>query len=292
MSYTSLKSFAKDMYHRFLDHDLLGSAAELSYYFLFSLFPLLLFIVALAAYLPTQPLVDYVLARLSMIMPKEAMAVINDSLHNLVTQQRPRLLSLSVLAAVWSASRGTSAIMTRLAAAYGEPDRRSWLKFQAIAIGMTLASGVLLAATFAVLVLGGKVGYYLAQAMHTARYYSLLGSGLRWPLSAAVAMLIAAVNYYTLPGPRPTVRTVLPGTVVGTLLWFLCTWGFTKYTGHIGDYNATYGSLGGVIMLMTWLYLSGLSFLIGGEINAACAGPKANAEAPRELPRNDARQPR
>lgn len=292
MSYTSVRAFAKQMYQRFLEHDLLGSAAELSYYFLFSLFPLMLFIVALAAYLPTQTMVDYVLARLSMIMPKEAMAVLNDSLHNLVTQQRPNLLSVSVLAAIWSASRGTSAIMTRLAAAYGVPDRRSWLKFQAIAIGMTLASGVLLAVAFGVLLLTGKVGLYLAQVMHTDRYYSLLGSGLRWPLCAAVAMLIAAANYCVLPGQRPKVRTVLPGTVVGTLLWLACTWGFTQYTGHIGDYNATYGSLGGVVMLMTWLYVSGLSFLIGGEINAVFAAPTVKTEAPRELPRNDARQPR
>jgi membrane protein len=265
--------FAKEFYERLLQHKLLGASAELSYYFLFSIFPFLVFLVALAAYLPIQGAVSDVLTRLSRLMPKEAMDIIQNSLTELTRHRRPRLMSISILATIWSASRGVSALTSALNIAYGVQDRRGYLKIQASAIGMTLASALFICSAFALVVLGGKLGFQLASRLHSGRYYLALAAAVRWPLSAAVMMLSAAMNYYVLPDVKPGFWKIVPGAVLGTLLWLLCTLGFTKYAEHFGAYNATYGSLGGVIMLMTWLYLSGLSFLIGGEINALLCPP-------------------
>lgn len=263
-----LKDLGKQFYKRFLDSDLSGIAAELSYYFLFSMFPFLVFLVALAAYLPLQDAVQDAMSRMSRFMPKEAMGIIQDHLTGLVNQQRPRLLSFGVLITIWGASRGVNAFISGLNIAYGVKDKRSWFKVQGIAVGMTLASSLLVFVAFALIILGGKVGLYIAQHLYVETYYSTLWSWLRWPLSALIIIGTVSVNYYVLPDVKQRIKFIIPGAVIGTLLWLLVTWGFTMYAGSFGDYNATYGSIGGVIVLMTWLYLSGLIFLIGGLINA------------------------
>ncbi len=283
------KGFIKEFIRRFLDSDLAGIAAELSYYFLFAIFPFLVFLVALTAYLPLQDTVQEWLGRMSRFMPKEAMGIITDHLEGLFNQQRPNLLSVGVLVTIWSASRGVNAFITGLNIAYGVKDKRSWFKVQGVAVMMTLASLLMVLVAFAVLLLGGKIGYVIANYLHIGKYYDLLSSGLRWPLAAAVIMLTVGVNFYVLPDVKQRFKFIAPGSILGTLLWLLVTWGFTVYAGHFGNYNATYGSIGGVIVLMTWLYLSALIFLIGGQINAILEnaspeGKDRGARAPGEAP--------
>lgn len=278
----TVKEFGKQFYQRFLDNDLSGIAAELSYYFLFSMFPFLVFLVALAAYLPLQDAVQDALSRMSTVMPKEAMGIIQEHLKGLVNQQRPRLLSVGVLITIWGASRGVNAFLSGLNIAYSVKDKRSYFRVQAIAVAMTVASSLLVFVAFALIILGGKVGFYIADHLHLGRYYNTLWSWLRWPLSALVIMLTVAVNYYILPDLKQRLKFILPGAIIGTLLWILVTWAFTEYAGHFGNYNATYGSIGGVIVLMTWLYLSGLIFLIGGQLNAILESAAPEGKAARE----------
>lgn len=278
----TVKEFGKKFYQRFMDNDLSGIAAELSYYFLFSMFPFLVFLVALAAYLPLQDAVQDVLSRMSTFMPKEAMGIIQEHMKGLVNQQRPRLLSIGVLITIWGASRGVNAFLSGLNIAYSVKDKRSYFKVQAIAVAMTVASSLLVFVAVALIILGGKVGFYIADHLHLGNYYNTVWSWLRWPLSALVIVLTVGVNYYILPDVKQRLKFIFPGAVIGTLLWVLVTWGFTEYAGHFGNYNATYGSIGGVIVLMTWLYLSGLIFLIGGQINAILESAAPEGKAARE----------
>lgn len=278
----TVKEFGKQFYKRFMDTDLSGIAAELSYYFLFSMFPFLVFLVALAAYLPLQDAVQDVLTRMSTVMPKEAMGIIQEHMKGLVNQQRPKLLSIGVLITIWGASRGVNAFLSGLNIAYSVKDKRSYIKVQAIAVAMTVASSLLVFIAFALIILGGKVGFYIADHLHLGGYYNTVWSWLRWPLSALVIMLTVGVNYYILPDVKQRLKFIFPGAVIGTLLWILVTWGFTEYAGHFGNYNATYGSIGGVIVLMTWLYLSGLIFLIGGQINAILESADPERKEARE----------
>ena len=278
----TVKEFGKQFYQRFLDNNLSGIAAELSYYFLFAMFPFLVFLVALAAYLPLQDAVQDVLTRMSTFMPKEAMGIIQEHMKGLVNQQRPQLLSVGVLITIWGASRGVNGFLSGLNIAYSVKDKRSYIKVQAIAVAMTVASSLLVFVAFALIILGGKVGFYIADHLHLGHYYNTVWSWLRWPLSALVIMLTVAVNYYILPDLKQRLKFIVPGAVLGTLLWILVTWGFTEYAGHFGNYNATYGSIGGVIVLMTWLYLSGLIFLIGGQINAILESASPEGKEARE----------
>jgi membrane protein len=274
----SAKEFGKRFFTRFMDNDLPGIAAELSYYFFFSLFPFLVFVVSLTAYLPLQSSMNELLGRLAMVMPKEAMNIIQENLNSLVNHPRPKLLSIGVLITIWSASRGMNGLITGLNIAYQVKDKRPYWKIQAIAIGMTLASASMLLLAFTLMVLGGKLGFYLAERLHVGSIYSVVGSWLRWPLSAFVLMLTMSVNYQLLPDVQRKFRIFTVGSIVGAVLWVLVTWGFTLYAEHFGNYNAAYGSIGGVIVLMTWLYLSGMIFLIGGELNALIECPDGGTQ--------------
>lgn len=278
----SPKQVAVRLYAELSDDDLLGRAAQLSYYFLFSLFPFFFFLVALAAYLPIQGYVDDLLDRLAAFMPREAMQLLRDHLSALVNQTRPRLLSFGLLLSLWSASRGVDALRSGLNAAYDVSESRPYLRVQLNAIGMTLGATLLVLLASAVIVLGGRLGLRLADAIGLGGAFQLAFGLLRWPLSALLIMSTVALSYYALPDVKQTFRFITPGSVIATLLWLLVTYGFTKYVEHFGTYNATYGSIGGVVVLLTWLYLSSLVFLLGGELNAVIEHESSAGKAPGE----------
>ena len=274
-----LRQFAKVIAKRIADNAVTDRAAQLSYYFLFSLFPFLFTLVTLAAYLPVQGAIDELLARLDPLMPQAAMSIIRDQLTALTTQQRPHLLTFGLLLAVWSASRGVDALRTALNLSYDVKESRPWWKVQAIAIVITIATSALMLFAIAVLALGSGAGVWLAGKLHVDQYWALLWSWLRWPITAAGVMLVLALLYYFLPDVKQEWRYITPGSVLATMLWLLLTWGFSFYAETFGSYDKTYGAIGGVIVLMTWLYISGFVFILGGEVNAVLEHASAEGKA-------------
>jgi membrane protein len=284
-----LLGFAKALYRRWSDNAITDRAAQLAYYFVFALFPFLFFLVTLTAYLPLKSAAQDLLARLDTFMPEQAMSIVRGQFEKLLTVQRPRLLTLSLVLAVWSASRGVDAIRTSLNLAYDVKESRPFWKTQGMAIGITVIGAVLVLVSFTGIALGGKAGEWLADRAGVARYYAVVWSWSRWPVTMLLIMFVAAVLYYFLPDVQQEWRFITPGSVTGTALWLVATWGFTQYAEHFGKYDATYGSIGGVIVLLTWLYLTGLIFVLGGEVNAilehaAHEGKARGARAPGEAP--------
>jgi len=273
-----LRQLPKVIAKRIADNALTDRAAQLSYYFLFSLFPFLFTLVTLAAYLPVQGAIDELLARLDPLMPQAAMSIIRDQLTALTTQQRPHLLTFGLLLAVWSASRGVDALRTALNLSYDVKESRPWWKVQAIAIVITIATSALMLFAIAGLALGSGIGVWLAGKLHVDQYWALLWSWLRWPITAAGVMLVLALLYYFLPDVKQEWRYITPGSVLATMLWLLLTWGFSFYAETFGSYK-TYGAIGGVIVLMTWLYISGFVFILGGEVNAVLEHASAEGKA-------------
>jgi membrane protein len=154
---------------------------------------------------------------------------------------------------------------------------------------MTIAGSVIVLAAVALLIAGGQVGFWAAGKLGIESYYVDVMRWLRWPLTALMIMTVVALAYYFLPDVQQRFKFITPGSVLGTLLWLLATWGFGQYVSSFGNYNVTYGSLGGVIVLLTWLYLSGFIFVMGGELNAvlehaARTGKAAGARAEGERP--------
>jgi len=276
---TNLWRLAKVLAKRISENAVTDRVAQLAYYFLFSLFPFLFTLVTLAAYLPVKGALDELMARLDPFMPEAAMEIVRTQLTALATLQRPHLLTFGLLLSLWSASRGVDALRTALNLSYDVKESRPWWKVQAIAIAITIATGALMLLAIAGLALGSGLGFWLAGKLGVDQYWALLWSWLRWPITAAGVMLVLALLYYFLPDVKQEWRYITPGSILGTALWLLLTWGFSFYAETFGSYDRTYGAIGGVIILMTWLYISGFVFILGGEINAVLEHASAEGKA-------------
>lgn len=275
----SLKKIAKHLYREIVDDAVTDTAAQLSYYFLFALFPFLFVLMTLIAYLPLEGAAESLIERLGAFMPKDALSVVNAHFDTLLNNPKPNLLSLGLLVTMWTASRGVDALRKGLNLAYDVPESRKVWHTQGLAIGMTIAGAVLIILAFVAFMLGGNAGMWLAQKAQVGTEFAQLWAWLRWPFTALIVMLAAALCYYFLPDVKQKFRYVTPGSITATVLWLLTTWGFTIYVEHFGRFNVTYGSIGGVIVLMLWLYLSGLVFLLGGEVNAVVEHESAEGKA-------------
>jgi len=286
----SLKALGTRLYREYENDAVADSAAALGYYFVFALFPFMFFLTTLAAYIPyVRRSVDTLLARGHEILPPQAMALIDEHLRDLVAKPRPRLLTVGLLVTLYSASRGVDAVRKALNLAYDVKESRPFWKTEALAFGMTIGGAVLVLVAVALLAAGGFAGFWLAERLGIANEYVFVWSWLRWPITAVVIMWLAALTYYLLPDVEQDFKFITPGSVVGTLSWLVATWGFAQYAGHFGTYNITYGSIGGVIVMLTWFYISGFIFLMGGEINAIIEsaspeGKASGARAPGEAP--------
>jgi membrane protein len=265
---TSPKAILLHLYRAIADDAITDIAAQLSYYFLFALFPFLLFLATLTAYLPLHGAVDALIERLQFVMPPEALTVVQGHMEMLLHNARPKLLTLGLGVTLWTASRGVDALRKGLNLAYDVPESRPFWWTQLLAIGMTVTGAVLILVAFAGFVLGGNVGEALAERAGIHEQFALVWSWLRWPFTAMVVMLAAALSYYALPDVKQKFRYITPGSVTATGLWLATTWGFTRYVELFGRFDVTYGSIGGVVVLLLWLYLTGLVFLLGGEVNA------------------------
>ncbi len=290
LKHLSWREFARRLYREMEADTVTDCAAQLAYYFLFSLFPFLFFLVTLVAYLPLGPgVVDTMMERIGHLMPGEALALLSDHLKSLVGETRPKLLTAGVLVTLWSASRGVDALRKSLNLAYDVAESRPWWKTQAISMLMTLAGTLLIPIAVAVFVLGGRLGEWIAYKLQIIDEFVLFWNLMRWPFTAMLIMFALALAYYLLPDVKQRFRYITPGSILGTLGWLLFTWAFTQYVEHFGRYNVTYGSIGGVVVLLLWLYITGLIFIVGGEINAilehaSSAGKMKGARQEGELP--------
>jgi membrane protein len=291
------KGFLKEVYREYNHDNVSDTAAILGYYFVYSLFPFLFFLATLAAYIPhVHVSMETLLARGNALLPSMAMNVIEKNLRALVEHPRPRLLTVGLAGTLYSASRGVDAVRRALNLAYDVKESRPFWKTELLAFGMTVGGAALVLFGIAGLIAGGDLGLWAAGKLEIAPAYVFAWRWLRWPVTALLVMSCAAIGYYLLPDVEQEFRFITPGSVVGTLVWLLGTWGFSQYAGHFGSYNVTFGSIGGVVLLMTWFYITGFIFLMGGEVNAILEaasdeGKASGARAPGQAPPPPAQRP-
>jgi membrane protein len=282
------KAFLKRLYEEYENDAVADSAAALAYYFVFALFPFLFFLTTLTAFIPyVRRSVDTMLQRAHELLPAQAVGLIDTHLRGLVETPRPRLLTVGLLATLYSASRGVDALRKTLNLAYDVKESRPWWRTELVAFGMTIGGALLTLIAIAAVTAGGSAGFWLAEKVGIAKEYVFVWSWARWPVTALIIMFCAALAYYVLPDVKQKFKFITPGSVIGTVVWLVGTWGFQVYASNFGSYNVTYGSIGGVIVLLTWFYISGFIFLMGGEINAIIEhaspeGKESGARAPGE----------
>lgn len=250
-----------------IDDDCASIAAQLSYYFALALFPALLFVVALASYLPYN-VVNEVVNALDPIAPPEVLTIIRKQLESIVAGNATGLLTVGILGALWSSSGAMTSIVSALNKAYDVPETRPWWKVRLVSIALTIALVLFVLVSFTLIVAGPNAGHWLTGWFGLSEAFDVAWVYLRWPLIFALATTGIAIVFYYAPDADQDWVWITPGSIVTTLLWVIFSMGFRIYAARVGDYAATYGALAGAAILLLWLYFSGLALLIGGELNS------------------------
>ncbi|MCU1309360.1 MAG: putative rane protein [Candidatus Angelobacter sp.] len=254
------------------EDDVAIRSAALSYYFLLALFPLLLFLVTLLGFLagPGSQLRNTLLTDLGRLMPGSASELVSKTLSQVSSAASGSKLIFGLLAALWAASSGMSAIVSTLNVAYRVRETRSWLKSRfVVAVGLTISLSLFVLAALTLVLFGGQIGEAVAIKMGLGAAFTLAWKLVQWPLIIFFMLLAFAMVYYFAPNLEdPAWYWISPGAVVGLFLWIVGSLGFRVYLHYFNSYNATYGSLGAVIILMLWFYLTGAAIIIGAEVNS------------------------
>ena len=254
--------------HAIYEDNCFGWAAELAYFWFLALFPTLLFVVALAAYLPVQALIDIALRALALIAPADVLVIIRDQLLQITHVRHAGLLTFSLLGALWSGSSGMTAIVDTLNQAYHVKDTRSWWRVRALAIALFLSLSALALISLALALAGPRFAQWVATSLHLGSTFAWTWRIAQWPLIFGLIMTALEWIYYFAPDVPHQWAWITPGSLTATALGLVLSLAFRWYAGHFGDYQKLYGAIGGVIVALLWLYGSGLAILIGAELNA------------------------
>lgn len=275
------KDFLWRVWARAEEDEILGRSAQLSYYFLLALFPLLLFLITLFGYFDGagSHLRHKLLSYLGDVMPSSASQLVIDTIDQVTAARGGGKLSFGLLAAIWAASSGMNALGQSLNAAYDVRETRPWWKVRLISIALTFALSTLITSALVIVLYGGQLGRSVAALIHEGRAFAEVWKILQWPIALAFVFITFALIYHFAPDLAAKRRQrrlsasdyrrrwLSPGVVVAVALWLLVSLGFRLYLHFFNSYSATYGSLGAVISLMLWFYLTGAAILLGGEIN-------------------------
>jgi membrane protein len=266
----TLKARLKRVLWRIQDDNVFGRAAQLSYYFLLALFPLLLFLVSLLGYFTQagSDLRNQLLSYLAAVMPGAAVTLVHTTLDEISTSTGSGKLSFGLLAALWAASNGMGAISETLNTAYNVREKRSWWRVRLISVLLTISLSILIVAALVIILYGGTIGEGLASRFGFTNVFTTTWKILQWPIALIFVLATFNLIYNFAPNIRRSQRKFLtPGAFIGVALWLLVSFGFRIYLHYFNSYSVTYGSLGALIILMLWFYFTGVAILIGGEIN-------------------------
>jgi membrane protein len=253
-------------------HDIFDRAAGLAFSFLFALFPLLVFFIALVGMFAAHrtALLDRLLAHLSGVMPPSVLDLLRTELNELSLITGRGTVTFGIVFALWFGAGALSSMISTFNTIYAVRERRSWFRIRTTALALTLALSVTMFLSLTLLHLGGYLVTWAGGQLGLSAMLSGIWSVARWLGAALFALVSFSTIYYF--GPALEHRRwhwITPGSVVGVVLWFAASVGFRTYLFFFNNYGATYGSLGAAIILMMWMYVSGLAFLVGAEVNAA-----------------------
>lgn len=256
----SLKEFIAD--------DGLNLGAQQAYYFFFALFPALLTLISIASFFPIANLMDEIVNLLGRLLPPDVLQIITDQIRKISNTGRGGVLTFAFLLTLWSSSGAMVSIITTLNAAYDITEGRPWWKVRLTAIGLTIGLSLFILTSISLVLVGPSVAEHLATSMGLGAAFKWAWWILQWPVVLALVALAMGFVYYFAPDAEQEWVWLTPGSVTATALWIVVSLGFKLYIKYFGNYNETYGTIGAIIVLLTWLYLSGLAILFGAEMNA------------------------
>jgi len=278
----SLKNFVRDLMsllsfqalkatvQEFQRDDALGLAAQLAYFLILALFPFILVLVSLMGTFGSPEMASEVLAYFHQVTPQQVYELIEKYTSDIISGNRPApyLFSFGILFTLWSASGAFAALINALNRAYDVQETRPFWKVRGIAILMTLGLSVLILVGVLLLVVGEPIGRTIADVFGLGEIFEFVWNVIRWPAALFFMVFTVALLYYLAPDVNQPFRWITPGGFIGVLLWVLASVAFSFYVNNFGSYDKTYGSIGVVIILLLYLYISSLTILFGATLNA------------------------
>jgi len=266
------KELMSRVWHAAIDEDdLIGRAAELAYNFIFAVFPLMIFLLSvfgLSASRGTQ-LRSNLMFYLAKALPPSAFHVVSQTIAEISRSTGTGKLTFGIVIALWFAAGGMTSMISTLDGVYGVREARSWWKVRAIAIGLTVAISVLVTSALTVVLLGGFVANWIGAALNLGPWLIATWEIVQWPVAVTFLVLSFSLIYFFGPDlEEQHWYWITPGSLFGVLTWLAASFGFRAYLHFFNSYSRIYGSLGAVMILLFWFYVTGLAFLAGGEINA------------------------
>ena len=266
----TLSQLTRSVVHGIQEDDIFGRASELAYNFLLALFPLLLFILTLfGLFARSSELQSSLLSYFADFLPPSAFQLLKAITIEMAANATSGKLTFGIVLTLWLASGGTSSMISTLDAIYHVRQSRGWFRGRLIALGLTIAILVLLITSLFIVLVGGHFTDWIGMKLHLTSIVMIAWKGLQWAAVVLFLTLSFSLIYYF--GPSLEQRRwhwITPGSIFGGCLWLAASAGLRVYLHFFNTYTATYGSLAAMMILLVWLYVTGLAFLIGGEINA------------------------
>ncbi len=261
--------------------DVLGMAGQLAYFFVLALFPALIFFVSLVAYLPGD-MPQQLVTSLRPLLPAPALTIVEEQIAQLTSADPAGILTFGLVLAIWSSSAGLIAIMSTLNRAYDISEARPWWKVRLLAIVLTLALTTVVIVGLALLIAGPLIAATIGGWLGFGPAFAAVWNVARWPVIFLLVSLGMALVYYYAPDADQEWIWITPGSILATILWTMASLGLQTYLQLAGSFNETYGTLGGAMVILLWLYVTGISILVGGEMNAEIEHASPEGKAPGE----------
>ncbi|TCI53260.1 YihY/virulence factor BrkB family protein [Exiguobacterium sp. SH1S21] len=259
-------SFGKELFRRFKEHDVQDYGATLAFFWFLSIFPGIIFILALLSFFDiTQASFQ---EQLNNLAPGSAATDFLSGIFEAIGEPRGGLLSIGAILAIWSASKGVERLINMAIHAYGEDNERNFFVSKGIALGLTFLLGVGVLLLIISNVFGSQIIEFISDYLPISGAEVVLINVFRYVLTTVILILTLSIFYKIAPQQHVFWKSTVPGAIFGVIAWQLVSLGFSLYVSNFGNYDSTYGSLGGIIVTLLWLQLTGMIILIGSEINA------------------------
>ena len=279
---TSYRELGKRVIKRVSAADCSAHAAAMAYYFLFAIFPFFLFLTTLIGLLPIPHLLDYVLQSAARMLPSQAFDLLQDNIKALFANKKQGLLSLGVVLALWASSNAMVAIMNAMNKLYEVKEGRPFWKVRLTAIGLVIGLSLLVLLALVLLMFGTKIGGIIADRVDFGMFFRVIWDILLVPVILFLLSLAVATTYYFTPDVEQKWKWISPGSAIAIPSWILISLGFSFYINNFSSYDKTYGSLGAVIVLLLWMYISGFVILVGAVINSVIEHSSEEGKDPGE----------
>jgi membrane protein len=265
-----------------MKNDAQGLAAQLSYYFFLALFPALLCLLAIASFFPLHQFTDNLVNLLAPFAPSEVLDILRQQMADIANGKHGALLGLGLLGAIWSSSSAMVAVIGAMNRAYDIEEGRPWWKVRVTAIVLTIGLALFIVIAFTLVVAGPELADVIAGHLGLGQVFAWTWKIVQWPLAFALVVTGIGLIYYFAPDAEQEWAWITPGALCATILWLLGSLGFRYYAAHFGNYQATYGAIGGMILILLWFWLSGLVIVIGAEMSSEIEHASPWGKAPGE----------